>query len=117
MSGVSGRCVAYGSELLICRPSRKQLSWQILSRKLTFSSCISWGNYALKQIYIFWKGPQIEADRTYNLQTRPLIWRPSENNTEKGYIAINELLHSHVIWRQAHLNEIEVPNKVWRKGK
>lgn len=51
--GVSGTCVIYGPELLICRPSIKQLSLHTLSRKLKFFYRISWGSYAIKQIYIF----------------------------------------------------------------
>ena len=70
LSEVTGTCVIYGPELLICRPSRKQLSWQILPRKFKFFFRISWGNYAIKQIYIFWKILQVRAVRMYTLQTR-----------------------------------------------
>ena len=68
LGGVSGTCVIYRPQLLICRPGRKQLNWRILSRKFKFLSCTSWGNHAIKQIYIFWRIFKVVAGIMYNLQ-------------------------------------------------
>ena len=73
LGGVSETRVIYGPQLLSCRPSRKQLSWQILSRIFKFLSRTSWGNRAIKQIYIFWRILQAGAGKLYNLQIRWLF--------------------------------------------
>lgn len=101
MDGVRGTSVTYGPELLICRPNLKQLSLHILSRKLKLFCRISWGNYAIKQIYIFWRIFQGGTVRMYKLQMWWSNLKTKWKQYKKDYIARNEL-----ITIKNHLNEI-----------
>ena len=101
LDGVRGTSVTYGPELLICRPNLKQLSLHILSRKLKLFCRISWGNYAIKQIYIFWRIFQGGTVRMYKLQTWWSNLKTKWKQYKKDYIARNEL-----ITIKNHLNEI-----------
>ena len=52
----------------------------------------------------------------YNLQTQWSYLKTKWKQHKKGYIAVNELLYSHISWRQNNLNEIKYQIKCEGKG-